>query len=238
MAAADLSVAGLTAGYGPTVILENVSFEARRGECLAVVGRNGMGKTTLLASIMGLTRRVAGEIRLGDARVELEPPPIRARRGLGYVPQTRDVFPTLTVEENLFVGLKGRPRGALDEAYALFPRLAERRQNLGGQLSGGEQQMLSTARTLLGKPAVLLLDEPLEGLAPVVCQELMAALSRLVRDREMTVVIVEQHLESLRAIAERVIVLERGRIAWTGEIDAFSADAGLVDRYLGVAGLH
>src|SRR5690606_1593287 len=179
MPAAALEVTGLSSGYGPTRVIEDVSFSVPAGSRLAVLGRNGMGKTSLFATIAGQTRRYGGNIRLGDRDISRDPSAARALLGLGYVPQTRDVFPTLTVEENLFVGLKDRPKSVVGEAYEMFPRLKERRRNLGSQLSGGEQQMLSTARSILGKPTVLLLDEPLEGLAPVICEELMAAFSRL-----------------------------------------------------------
>ena len=174
MAAAALEVEGLTAGYGPTQILEDISFSVPAGQRVAVLGRNGMGKTTLFATLMGQTRRIAGKISIGGTDVSALGSSARALTGFGYVPQTRDVFKSLTVEENLSVGLKGRDRAGLEEAYSMFPRLKERRRNLGSQLSGGEQQMLSTTRAILGQPTVLLLDEPLEGLAPVICDELMA----------------------------------------------------------------
>ena len=169
MPAAPLEVTGLSAGYGPTRVLEDVSLSVPAGARLAVLGRNGMGKTTLLATLAGLTRHIGGSILVGGADITGLATAQRALSGVGYVPQARWVFPTLTVEENLFVGLKGRPREAIAEAYRMFPRLAERRRNLGSQLSGGEQQMLSTARSILGQPTLLLLDEPLEGLAPVIC---------------------------------------------------------------------
>ncbi|MCS0458322.1 ABC transporter substrate-binding protein [Rhizobium favelukesii] len=159
-------------------------------------------------------------------------------KGLGYVPQARCVFPTLTVEENLFVGLKGRAKTALEEAYDMFPRLKERRRNLGNQLSGGEQQMLSTARTILGRPSVLLLDEPLEGLAPVICEELMAAFAELAKTGDMTILLVEQRIQSALDFADHVIVLERGRLAWAGTPKTLSDDQDAVERLLGVGGLH
>ena len=162
----------------------------------------------------------------------------RAHQGLGYVPQTRDVFPTLTVEENLSVGLKERSKSAIQEAYDMFPRLKERRKNLGGQLSGGEQQMLSTARTILGRPSVLLLDEPLEGLAPVICEELMAAFATLAKTGDMTILLVEQRIQSALDFASDVIILERGRIAWKGTPEALARDHQAVERFLGVGGLH
>ncbi|KKB77090.1 branched-chain amino acid ABC transporter [Devosia limi DSM 17137] len=234
MTAASLEVAGLSAGYGPTRILEGVSFSVPAGGRLAVLGRNGMGKTTLFASIAGQTRRYDGSVRLGDMEITGLDGSARALGGLGYVPQSRSIFKSLTVEENLFVGLKSRPRSALEEAYAMFPRLKERRRNLGSQLSGGEQQMLSTARTILGQPTVLLLDEPLEGLAPVICEELMAAFAQLAATKAMTILLVEQRIKAALEFADRVIVLERGQIAWSGTPAELEAQPETVDRLLGV----
>jgi len=234
MTAASLEVTGLSAGYGPTRILEGVSFSVPAGGRLAVLGRNGMGKTTLFASIAGQTRRYGGSVRLGDAEITGLDGSARALGGLGYVPQSRSIFKSLTVEENLFVGLKSRPRSALEEAYAMFPRLKERRRNLGSQLSGGEQQMLSTARTILGQPTVLLLDEPLEGLAPVICEELMAAFSELAATKAMTILLVEQRIKAALEFADRVIILERGQIAWSGTPAELEAQPETVDRLLGV----
>jgi branched-chain amino acid transport system ATP-binding protein len=238
MPAAPLEVINLSAGYGPTRVIEDISFSVPAGERLAVLGRNGMGKTSLFATIAGQTRRYGGEIRLGGQDIAAQPSAARALSGIGYVPQTRDVFPSLTVEENLFVGLKNRPKSAVEEAYTMFPRLKERRSNLGSQLSGGEQQMLSTARTILGQPSLLLLDEPLEGLAPVICEELMAAFSRLAQSGETTILLVEQRIQSALEFADRVMIMERGRIAWTGTPQALAEDHDVVDRLLGVGGLH
>lgn len=238
MPAARLEVSNLSAGYGPTKVLEGVSFIVPAGARLAVLGRNGMGKTTLFATLSGQTRRYDGSVRLGDADITALPSAMRARKGLGYVPQTRAIFPTLSVEENLFVGLKDRPRDAIEEAYQMFPRLKERRRNLGSQLSGGEQQMLSTARTILGRPSVLLLDEPLEGLAPVICEELMTVFAALATTGDMTILLVEQRIQSALDFADEVIVLERGRIAWAGTPRALADDHATVDRLLGVGGLH
>jgi len=238
MPATPLEVENLSAGYGPTRVLEGVSFSVPAGARLAVLGRNGMGKTTLLATLAGQTKRYDGTIRIGAADVTAMPSAARAHKGLGYVPQARCIFPTLTVEENLFVGLKDRPRSTLEEAYAMFPRLKERRRNLGNQLSGGEQQMLSTARTILGRPSVLLLDEPLEGLAPVICEELMAAFAELAKTGDMTILLVEQRIQSALDFADHVIVLERGRLAWAGTPKALSDDHEAVERLLGVGGLH
>jgi len=238
MPATSLEVTDLSAGYGPTRVLEGVSFSVPAGSRLAVLGRNGMGKTTLLATIAGQTKRYGGAIRMGETELTSLESSSRARSGLGYVPQARCIFPSLTVEENLFVGLKDRDRSAISEAYEMFPRLAERRKNLGSQLSGGEQQMLTTARSILGRPTVLLLDEPLEGLAPVICEELMAAFSKLASGGEMTVVLVEQRIQSALDFADRAIILERGRVAWAGTPAELAAQPEVVEKLLGVGGLH
>jgi branched-chain amino acid transport system ATP-binding protein len=237
MAAEPLDVTSLTAGYGETRVVDDVSLAVPAGSRLAILGRNGMGKTTLLATLMGQTRHLAGEIRVGGQDVAALRSSARAARGLGYVPQTRDVFKSLTVEENLQVGLKGRPRSALEEAYVMFPRLKERRRNLGSQLSGGEQQMLSTARAILGQPSVLLLDEPLEGLAPVICDELMASLTELATERRMTIVLVEQQIERALDFADAVVLMERGRVAWSGTAAELRSDTAAIEQFIGV-GIH
>jgi len=237
MPAARLDVENLSAGYGPTQIIAELSFSVPAGDRLAILGRNGMGKTTLLATLMGLSTRHRGHIRIDGDDLADRRTSSRALLGVGYVPQTRGIFRSLTVEENLSTGLKGRPRIALAEAYEIFPRLAERRRHLGQQLSGGEQQMLSMARTLLGKPSVLLLDEPLEGLAPVICDELMTMISGLAGSGEVTIVLVEQQIERALEFADRVLVLERGRQAWQGSSADLRSDRALVERLLGV-GIH
>jgi len=234
MSAASLEVTGLSAGHGPIRIIEDITFSVPAGGRLAVLGRNGMGKTTLLATLAGQTRRHAGSIRLGRKEIAQMDGPTRALGGLGYVPQHRAIFKSLSVEENLFVGLKARPRSAIEEAYALFPRLRERRRNLGGQLSGGEQQMLSTARTILGQPDVLLLDEPLEGLAPVIREELMAAFGALAQSQAMTILLVEQRIEAALNFADSVLILQGGRTAWTGTPQDLAAQPETVDRLLGL----
>lgn len=235
MPAASLEVSGLTAGYGPTRILEDVSFGVPAGKRLAVLGRNGVGKSTLFATIAGQTRHYGGSIRLGETELTELQGSGRALKGLGYVPQTRAIFKTLTVEENLQVGLKDRPRSAIEEAYEMFPRLFERRRNLGSQLSGGEQQMLTTARSILGQPSVLLLDEPLEGLAPVICDELMAAFHKLAASGAMTILLIEQRIQAALTFAEDVLILERGQIAWSGTPAQLEAEPETVERLLGVA---
>jgi len=238
MTAASLEISRLSAGYGATRVLEDISFSVAAGARLAILGRNGMGKSTLFATLAGQTRRYGGAIQLNGENIEGADSATRALKGLGYVPQSRDVFPTLTVEENLLVGLKARPKSAIEEAYAMFPRLKERRRNLGSQLSGGEQQMLTTARTILGQPSVLLLDEPLEGLAPVICEELMEAFGKLAASGKMTILLVEQRIQSALDFADEVIILERGRLAWSGTPEELSQDQHSVETLLGVGGLH
>lgn len=237
MPAARLDIRGLIAGYGPTRIIDDISFTVRAGDRLAILGRNGMGKTTLLATLMGLTTRHAGDIMIDDHAIANRRTSARADLGIGYVPQTRDIFRSLTVEENLRSGLKGRPTSALVEAYEMFPRLRDRRRNFGMQLSGGEQQMLAMARTLLGKPSILLLDEPLEGLAPVICDELMMMLTRLADSGEVTIILVEQQIERALDFANSVMVMERGRTSWTGAPETLQQDRALVERLVGV-GIH
>jgi branched-chain amino acid transport system ATP-binding protein len=234
MPAAALEIAGLTGGHGDTRVIEDLSIAVPAGRRVAVIGRNGVGKTTLLATLMGLTRRLAGSIRLDGVDIAGEGTAVRARRGLGYVPQTRDIFASLTTEENLLASRKARPRQVIEEAYALFPRLKERRHNLGSQLSGGEQQMLSAARAILGEPSLLLLDEPLEGLAPVICDELMASFTKLAATGTMTIILVEQQIERALDFADDVVIMERGRIAWRGTPAALRADPTTVDRLIGV----
>ena len=238
MAAEGLQVTGLVAGWGDTVIVEDVSFDVPAGGRLAVLGRNGVGKTTLFSALTGIARRRSGSIILGDTDLSRARTFERALAGLGLVPQTRDIFRSLTVEENLLAGLKRRPRTALAEAYGLFPRLAERRRNLGGHLSGGEQQMLSIARAILGEPTCLLLDEPLEGLAPVICDQLMTALDALALSGRMTIVLIEQQIRRAIDFADWIIILERGRIVWSGEADELNASPETIERTLGVAAMH
>ena len=237
MPAARLEVERLSAGYGPTQIVSDMSFEVPAGGRLAILGRNGVGKTTLLATLMGLSTRHRGRIVADGQDISSMRTSARALCGMGYVPQTRDIFGSLTVEENLSTGFKTRERDGLAGIYEMFPRLAERRRHLGLQLSGGEQQMLSMARTLLGKPSILLLDEPLEGLAPVICDQLMETISRLATSGDMTIILVEQQIERALNFADRVMVVERGRAVWEGLSEELKSDRALVNRLLGV-GIH
>jgi branched-chain amino acid transport system ATP-binding protein len=223
------------AGYGPLTVLNHLSLSVDSGERLALLGRNGVGKSTTLKAVMGLCALKAGRIVFDGHDLARLAPHQRAHLGLGYVPQTRDVFPSLSVEENLVAGLKGRPRSAIDEAYGWFPRLAERRHNGGTQLSGGEQQMLSVARALLGQPRLLLLDEPLEGLAPLIRLELLNALKRLTEQTGIAVVIVEQQIEEALQYAQRAVILDRGRVVHDGTSAALQADRDALERHIGMA---
>jgi branched-chain amino acid transport system ATP-binding protein len=237
MPAARLEVQNLSAGYGPTQILSEMSFVVPAGGRLAILGRNGVGKTTLLATLMGLSTQHHGHILADGKDISGLRTSARALCGMGYVPQTRDIFRSLTVEENLSTGLKQRERSAIAEMYDMFPRLAERRRHFGMQLSGGEQQMLAMARTLLGKPSILLLDEPLEGLAPVICDQLMETISLLATSGDMTIILVEQQIERALNFADRVMVVERGRAVWEGLSEELKSDRPLVNKLLGV-GIH
>ena len=213
--AAGLVLDGVTAGYGETVVLEGISLALPPGETLAVLGRNGVGKTTLLATIMGHTRLHGGGIRFAGRDIATLPPYRRARLGIGFVPQEREIFPSLTVEENLTVA--ERPgQWTLARVYDFFPSLAERRRNHGNQLSGGEQQMLAIGRALMGNPTLLLMDEPLEGLAPVIVDTLLAGLDRLKREDDLALLLVEQHAKLALELAQIAIVLDRGAIVFTG----------------------
>ncbi|MEJ8810307.1 ABC transporter ATP-binding protein [Variovorax ureilyticus] len=230
-----LKVAGLVAGYGPTTVLNELTLQVAAGERLAMLGRNGAGKSTTLRALMGLVRVRSGRIEFEGEDITALSPHQRAHRGLGYVPQTRDIFPSLSVEENLAAGMKHRPRSAIDEAYALFPRLAERRRNAGTQLSGGEQQMLSVARALLGQPRLILLDEPLEGLAPLIRQELLRAFQEMSRQTGIAVVIVEQQVDEALRYAERAVILDHGTVVHEAAADALIHDTEALDRWVGIA---
>jgi branched-chain amino acid transport system ATP-binding protein len=230
-----LKLDGVVAGYGPTTVLDGLTFEVARGERLAMIGRNGVGKTTALRAIMGLLPLRSGKVYFQGQDVSALLPHQRADLGLGYVPQTRDIFPSLTVEENLLAGLKRRPRSALDEAYTLFPRLAERRGNGGTQLSGGEQQMLSVARALLGRPSMMLLDEPLEGLAPLIRLELLRAFSNMSQETGIAVVIVEQQVDEALGYAQRAVILDHGTVVHSANAGPLLADTETLERWVGMA---
>ena len=229
-----LTMDGVCAGYGNSTVLEDVSFDLDAGSSLALLGRNGMGKTTLLATLMGATRQSKGSIHLDGRDITAVPSHRRARGGLGWVPQERDIFPSLTVAENLTVVARPGP-WTVDKVYAMFPRLQERRANMGNQLSGGEQQMLAMGRALMLNPRVLLLDEPLEGLAPLICQELLGSIAQMVAEGSMALILVEQHAHQILPVTQHAIVLERGHIVHRGASDALAADPSVLDRWLGVA---
>lgn len=230
-----LSLQNVVAGYGPTTVLDGLSFDVHAGERLAMIGRNGVGKTTALRAVMGLVPMRNGRLRFMGHDITALLPHERAELGLGYVPQTRDIFPSLTVEENLVAGLKRRPRSALDEAYTLFPRLAERRRNGGTQLSGGEQQMLSVARALLGQPKLLLLDEPLEGLAPLIRQELLHAFAQMARQTGIATVIVEQQVDEALRYAQRAVILDHGTVVHERRAADLLEDEATLERWVGMA---
>lgn len=211
-----LRLQGVRAGYGETVVLEDISFELPERGALALLGRNGVGKTTLLATLMGHTQLHGGRIEYRGQSIERAPVHERSRLGIGYVPQTRDIFPSLSIEENLLVAAR-KGRWPMERVYELFPRLAERRSHMGNQISGGEQQMLSIGRALMGDPAILLLDEPMEGLAPIIVEMLLQALTRLIREEALTVVLVEQSAKLALQVTQDVLVLSRGRIIHSGK---------------------
>ncbi|MGH8852597.1 MAG: ABC transporter ATP-binding protein [Casimicrobiaceae bacterium] len=229
-----LVVERVTAGYGDSVILEDVSLELDEAGTLALLGRNGVGKTTLLMTLMGLTRVKRGKVVWRGANVTRLPTFRRARAGFGWVPQERLVFPSLTVEEHLTV--VARPGGwTLDRVYAMFPQLRQRRHNLGSQLSGGEQQMVAIARALMTNPKVLLLDEPMEGLAPIIVQDLIQLIHELVRAREFAVIVVEQHARLALRLTQQAIVLDRGRVVHRSSSDELLNDPATLDRLVAVA---
>ena len=228
-----LTVAQLCAGYGEAVVLSNVSLTLAEGQALALLGRNGMGKTTLVNSVVGVTRYFSGTITLDGADITKLRPDQRAHVGIGWVPQERNIFKSLTVQENLTAIARPGP-WTVQKVYALFPRLEERRQNLGNQLSGGEQQMLAVGRALVLNPRVMLLDEPLEGLAPILVEELLAALRRVIRDEGLSAILVEQNAKKILGVTDRAIIIERGQIVHEGDSAALLADRAMLETRLGV----
>ena len=229
-----LAVEGLSAGYGRAVVLSDIAFRLGEGEAMAVLGRNGVGKTTLLDSLVGVTRRFAGSIALAGHDIATLSPEARAALGVGWVPQERNIFRSLSVLENLTAVARPGP-WSVERVFAMFPRLRERQRQGGGSLSGGEQQMLAIGRALVTNPRLLLLDEPTEGLAPIIVQELLDALGRLLREEGLAALIVEQHAAKILPITDRVLILERGRIVHQDSSAALRADPAPLDRYLGVA---
>jgi branched-chain amino acid transport system ATP-binding protein len=228
-----LGLESVSAGYGEARVLHDVTLAVEQGQALALLGRNGTGKTTLINTIMGETRLFTGRIRFADRDITRLRSHRRALAGVGWVPQERNVFRSLTLEENLTAVARPGPWD-LGRVYRLFPRLEERRSNLGNQLSGGEQQMLAVGRALITNPKLLLLDEPLEGLAPVIVEELLATLRRVIRDEGMSAVLVEQNAPKILPISDRAVILERGTVAWAGVSADLRKDAQTLDRLLGL----
>jgi branched-chain amino acid transport system ATP-binding protein len=234
MAEPLLSLADVRAGYGDAVVLDNVSVEIPDHGSLAVLGRNGVGKSTLLLTIMGYTNVTRGKIVWRGEDVTRIQPHRRARAGIAWVAQEREIFPSLSVEENLTVA--ARPgRWNLKSVHELFPRLAERRNSKGNQLSGGEQQMLAIARALMTNPSLLLLDEPMEGLAPIIVEEVERAIRRMVRDEGTAIVLVEQHAEIALSLTDQAVLLERGRIVHRAPSAQLMRDSAMLNRYIGLS---
>lgn len=228
-----LSVEKLKAGYGEAIVLPQISIAVAEGQALALLGRNGTGKTTLINSIVGVTRRFGGSIHLDGKDITRLRPDRRAHAGVGWVPQERNIFKSLTVEENLSAVAR-RGTWTVAKIYELFPRLQERRRNLGSQLSGGEQQMLAVGRALVLNPRILLLDEPLEGLAPILVGELLAALQQIIRNEGVSAILVEQNAKKVLSVTDRVAILDRGLVIYEGESAALKADPRVLETHLGV----
>ncbi|MFC4274093.1 ABC transporter ATP-binding protein [Achromobacter aloeverae] len=231
--AGELSLRDVHAYYGKSHILQGVSLRVGEGEVVTLLGRNGAGKSTTLRTIAGALRPARGDIVFGGAAVHGLPAHKVAGRGLCLVPEHRGVFRLLTVEENLLLGARKRSPWQLEDIYRIFPRLRERRRNGGAQLSGGEQQMLAIGRALMNHPRLLMLDEPVEGLAPVIVEEIVAQL-KLIRREGVSILLVEQNLEVCTQLADRHYIIEQGAIVYEGDNASFAADAGIKDRYLGV----
>ena len=230
--ASALDLRRVTAGYGETVVLEDVSLAIEAGECISVIGRNGVGKTTLLATVMGHTTLHRGVVRLGSADLARVPAFRRARLGIGYVPQEREIFPSLSVRENLDVA--ARPgHWTPARVFELFPNLEGRLGNKGNQLSGGEQQMLAIGRALMTNPHLLILDEATEGLAPLIREEIWNCLSML-KTRGQSILVIDKNVEHLTRICDRHYIIERGRTVWCGMSEQLIAEPGLQHRYLGI----
>jgi branched-chain amino acid transport system ATP-binding protein len=229
-----LAMENVSAGYGDSVVLENVSLQLGECDSMALLGRNGVGKTTLLTTLMGLTRLHDGAIRWRGGDLSVLPTYKRAHAGLGWVPQERFMFPSLTVEEHLTAVARPGPWD-LEKVYGIFPRLKERRTNFGNQLSGGEQQMLAIARALMVNPSLLLLDEPMEGLAPIIVQELMSVIRDLLAEGGMAIIIVEQHAKLALTLAKHAVVLDRGRVVHQSESESLLADAQTLNRLVAVS---
>lgn len=235
MAEALVEIEALDAGYGGAQVLFGMGFSVAPGEVVTLMGRNGMGKTTTLRTLFGLLKPTAGRIRVRGQDMTGQAPYRLAARGLGYVPEGRQIFPRLSVEENLVATARGGGAGGwtLERVYGLFPRLKERRGNLGTQLSGGEQQMLAVGRALMTNPALLVLDEATEGLAPVIRGEIWSAIEAL-RGEGLAILVVDKNLDALMRIADRHVVIEGGRVVWTGTTATLAQDRTQATRYLEV----
>ena len=229
-----LALDGVTAGYGASVVLEDISLELDEGDSLALLGRNGVGKSTLLVTLMGLTRLHRGALRWRGRDLTALSTYQRAQAGIGWVPQERYMWPSLTIEEHL-TAVARQGRWTLRRIYEVFPRLEERRTNLGNQLSGGEQQMLAIARALIVNPSLLLLDEPMEGLAPIIVQDLMKVIRSLVSEGGMAVVVVEQHAKLALSLTRQALVLDRGRVVHRSASDDLANDPQTLHRLVAVA---
>ena len=229
-----LEVSGLAAGYGDAQVLFGVDLAVRQGEVVTLLGRNGMGKTTTVSTIMGLVPARAGRIVMDGQDLTGSPPFRIAQTGIGLVPEGRQIFPTLSVEENLIATAASRfgaPRWTLDRVFAFLPRLKERRTNRGNELSGGEQQMLAVGRALMTNPRLVILDEATEGLAPIIRQEIWSCLATLKAEGE-AILVIDKNIHALMRIADRHVVLEKGRVVWTGDNAALKAEPDIADRYL------
>jgi branched-chain amino acid transport system ATP-binding protein len=229
----DLVVSGLRAGYSGSTVLDGVDLTVRAGEVVGLLGRNGVGKSTLLSTLMGWVRPTEGSVRLGDQELAGLPTYRIARAGVAIVPQGRRVFAPLTVENNLRIADKGSKRWTMERIFEIMPRLEERRRNRGDQLSGGEQQMLAIARALLLDPAMLLLDEPSDGLAPVIVEQVMEIL-RSLRGEGLTILLVEQDLHGAFSVADRITVMQKGQIVHDSSTDEFRRDGDRGRRLLGI----
>lgn len=229
-----LELHNVSAGYGDAVVIAGIDLRLRQGESLAVLGRNGTGKTTLLNTIIGVTRQRGGTIALDGRNLTGARPETRAQAGIGWVPQERNIFKSLTVEENLTAVARPGP-WTIARTYEMFPRLKERRSNMGNQLSGGEQQMLAVARALVLNPKLMLLDEPTEGLAPIIIEELLSALKRIIRDEGLSAIVVEQHAQKILGVTDRALILDRGAIVYADSSRALIEDQAVLEQHLGVA---